>query len=355
MADHKIYSDEVLDRKRLLGDKPADDFIRVVFADPVKKIQLQKWMNSANGEQATESLSAIFPGFTFIDEAQKLPAWADPKLMEEGSAFFTRYSEMIMSLLGLLSLPYCYTAAQGTMVLYISELIRKQTTKRLYDTAIFVWDVMAPDAFVPNGNAYHQILKVRIMHAAVRYYTYQSRKWDDAWGVPINQEDMAGTNLSFSLIVLRGLRLLGFNTSESDQEAFLHTWAVIGYLTGLDEDLISENQKMGDELDATIKRRQFCASPHGKELTESLIAHILAVNKSKATDNDILGLMRHLLGTEISDLLAIKKVKLPLYKLTLIRTFNLFKSFIPQRNVDQKFQNAYTTFKKQSLEIMESM
>ena len=193
------------------------------------------------------------------------------------------------------------------------------------------------------------------MHASVRYYTYQSRKWHDDWGVPINQEDMAGTNLSFSLIVLRGLRLLGFNTSESDQEAFLHTWAVIGYLTGLDEDLISENQKIGDELDDTIKRRQFCASPHGQELTESLIAHILAVNKSKATDDDILGLMRYLLGTEISDLLAIKNVKLPLYKLTLIRTFNLFKSFIPQRNVDQKFQNAYTTFKKQSLEIMESM
>jgi len=355
MADTKIYSDEFLDRKRLSGDKPADDFIKYIFADPVKKVQLQKWMNLTSGEKAPDSLSTIFPGFKFIDEAQQLPSWADPRLMKQGSAFFTRHSEIIMSLLGLLSLPYCYTAAQGTMVLYISELIRKQTTKRLYDTAIFVWDVMAPDAFDPNGNAYRQILKVRIMHAAVRYYTYQSRKWHDDWGVPINQEDMAGTNLSFSLIVLRGLRLLGFNTSESDQEAFLHTWAVIGYLTGLDEDLISENQKIGDELDDTIKRRQFCASPHGQELTESLIAHILAVNKSKATDDDILGLMRYLLGTEISDLLAIKIVKLPLYKLTLIRTFNLFKSFIPQRNVDQKFQNAYTTFKKQSLEIMESM
>ena len=354
MNDQHMYSEEVLNGKRLLGDAPADNFIKAVFADSEKKQQLHQWMASASGDNAVGSLQTIFPDFAFINAAQELPAWANAGLMETGSAFFTRYSEMIMSLLGLLSLPYCYTAANGTMVLYISELIRKQTTKRLYDTAIFVWDVMAPDAFAKNGNAYHQILKVRIMHAAVRYYTLQSGKWNNAWGVPINQEDMAGTNLSFSLIVLRGLRMLGFNISQSDQEAFLHTWAVIGHLTGLNENLIPENQKTGDELDAAIKRRQFCASSHGKELTESLIAHIMAVNKSKATADDILGLMRYLLGNDIADMLAIKAGELPGYKLTLIRTFNLLKSYIPQRNVHQNYRRAYIAFKAQSQELIKS-
>jgi hypothetical protein len=271
--------------------------------------------------------------------------------MQAGAVFFARNSTMIMSLLGLLSLPYCYTAANGAMVLYLSELIRKQTTKRLHDTAVFVWEVMGPDAFSVKGNAFEQILKVRIMHAAVRYYTIQSGKWDDSWGLPINQEDMAGTNLSFSLIVIRGLRMLGFNVSKEDQEAYLHLWAVIGYLTGLDEELIPENAKKAQQLDTAIKLRHFRVSEHGQILTSSLTAHILAVNQSKATANEILGLMRYLLGNEIADMLAIEAPELPLYKLTLIRTMNLLKSFKPDGDSVRSYRTAYAAFKTRKPEL----
>jgi hypothetical protein len=351
MSDPTLYSNQFLDHKRLSGDPQADDFIRYVFDDPVKKQQLQQWMAGPSNSQHLKLLQNTFPGFAFIDKATELPAWAQPSLMKTGSVFYARHSEIIMSLLGLLSLPYCYNAANGAMVLYLSELIRKQTTKRLYDTAVFVWDVMGPDAFSKDGNAFEEILKVRIMHAAVRYYTLQSGKWDDSWGLPINQEDMAGTNLSFSLIVIRGLRMLGYSISQEDQAAFMRMWAVVGFLSGLDEDLIPENAKMAQQLDAIIKRRQFSVSAHGQELTKSLTDHILSVNKSKATANDILGLMRYLLGEEIADMLAIEAPKLPPYKLTLIKTLNLLKSFMPQGDPKQDYQTAYTIFKKQNPEL----
>jgi len=351
MIGQGTYTDEFLDLKRRSGDERADEFIQDVFKDPIKKQQLQQWMVSALGKESFNLLRETFPDQVLISSAGELPSWAKPRQMQAGAVFFARNSTMIMSLLGLLSLPYCYTAANGAMVLYLSELIRKQTTKRLYDTAVFVWEVMAPDAFGIEGNAFEQILKVRIMHAAVRYYTLQSGKWDDSWGLPINQEDMAGTNLSFSLIVIRGLRMLGFNVSKDDQEAFLHLWAVIGYLTGLDEDLIPESAKRAQQLDAVIKHRHFRVSKHGQELTHSLTDHILSVNKSKATANDILGLMRYLLGKEIADMLAIEAPELPQYKLTLIRTTNLLKSFKPQGDSIQKYRRAYTTFKTQNPEL----
>jgi hypothetical protein len=253
-----------------------------------------------------------------------------------------------MSLLGLLSLPYCYTAANGAMVLYLSELIRKQTTKRLYDTTVFVWEVMGPYAFGKDGNAYEEILKVRILHAAVRYYTLANEHWDQSWGMPINQEDMAGTNLSFSLIVIRGLRMLGFSVSPADQAAFMHIWAVVGYLTGLENDLISQNSKMAQQLDSSIKKRQFKFSTHGQELTSSLTAHIMSVNKSKATVEDILGLMRYLLENDISEMLAINAPDLPGYKLTLTKTMNFLKSFIPQGDSKATYRAAYATFRAQN-------
>jgi hypothetical protein len=265
--------------------------------------------------------------------------------MRQGSAFFARHSEMIMSLLGLLSLPYCYTAANGAMVLYLTELIRKQTTKRLFDTAIFIWEVLAPDAFEDKGKAFAEIMKVRIIHAIVRHYMHSSGKWDQAWGMPVNQEDMAGTNLSFSLIVIRGLRKLGYTVRKSDEKAFLHIWAVIGSLIGLEQALIPENSTEAELLDTRIKQRQFADSDHGKELTHALIGHILSVNESKATADDIRGLMRYLLGDEISDQLSIESPALPTYKIVLIRLLGAVKSIKPPGNLKRKYELAFSEFK----------
>jgi hypothetical protein len=351
MIKNNIYSHELLDDKRLSGDPEVDEFIRHVFSDPVKKQQLQHWMSGRPDAVQLKMLPVAFPGFAFIDKATELPSWAHLPLLKAGAIFYARHSEIIMSLLGLLSLPYCYNAANGARVLYLSELIHKQTTKRLYDTAVFVWEVMGPDAFSKLGNAYEEILKVRIMHAAVRYYTLQSGKWDDNWGSPINQEDMAGTNLSFSLIVIRGLRMLGYSVSQEDQAAFMHIWAVVGYLSGLNEDLIPENSKMAQQLDTIIKQRQFAVSAHGRELTRALTGHILSVNKSKATANDILGLMRYLLGKEIADMLAIDAPELPIYKLRLIKTLNLLKGFKLQGDPRHQYRTAYVAFKLQNPEL----
>ncbi|AMR33966.1 hypothetical protein A0256_22210 [Mucilaginibacter sp. PAMC 26640] len=350
MTDQLTFNDELLDTKRLSGDLQADEFIRYVFEDDARKLHLQQWMSGKSGGEHFDLLKSSFPGFAFIEKARDLPSWAQEGLMKSGAVFFARHAEIIMSLLGLLSLPYCYTASNGAMVLYLSELIRKQTTKRLYDTAVFVWEVMGPDAFGQDGNAYEEILKVRIMHAAVRYYTLKSGKWNEAWGLPVNQEDMAGTNLSFSLIVIRGLRMLGYTVSHADQTAFMHIWAVVGFLSGLDDTLIPENPKMAQQMDAIIKKRQFKVSTHGQELTRSLTDHILSVNKSKATANDILGLMRYLLGAEIADMLLIDAPELPGYKLTLIKTLNLLKSFKPNGDSRTNYRTAYAAFKLQNPE-----
>jgi hypothetical protein len=345
MPDQKNYSELFLNSRRLVGDPDSDNFVADVFADPIRKKKLQEWMMLETSSGNLDQLALDYPQISFIANSRNLPDWAEPALMRQGSAFFARHSEMIMSLLGLLSLPYCYTAANGAMVLYLTELIRKQTTKRLFDTAIFIWEVLAPDAFEDKGKAFAEIMKVRIIHAIVRHYMHSSGKWDQAWGMPVNQEDMAGTNLSFSLIVIRGLRKLGYTVRKSDEKAFLHIWAVIGSLIGLEQALIPENSTEAELLDARIKQRQFADSDHGKELTHALIGHILSVNESKATADDIRGLMRYLLGDEISDQLSIESPALPTYKIVLIRLLGAVKSIKPPGNLKRKYELAFSEFK----------
>jgi hypothetical protein len=351
MNSNTPYTEDFLDSMRLTADPSADQFIAWVFSNNQNKLSLQQWMTKKSEATMLPELEGLFPQFPFITDAAKLPEWADRRLMTKGSAFFAVHAERIMTLLGLLSLPYCYAAADGAMVLYLSEMMRSQTGKRLNDTAVFVWEMMNPDAFSKNGKGYVEILKIRLRHAAARYYVLKTGKWENSWGLPINQEDMTGTNLSFSLVVVRGLRKLGITVSHPEQTAFIHLWSVIGQMLGISKDLIPKDIKMAQNLELAIRRRQFKSSNQGTALTKSLTDHILSSQALKASPDDILGLMRHLLGAELSDLLSIKAAQLPAYKLTVLEFANMLGTLQPPSDTLQRYNRAYLNFKRQNLSI----
>ncbi|UKT65620.1 oxygenase MpaB family protein [Pedobacter mucosus] len=342
-----VFSDNFLTEKRGRGDEQADKFIQLCFKELDKKTQLQQWLAQLKINSDLNKNEA-YSNIEVISSAAKLPIWADKTKMKQGSDFFAKHAEAIMNMLGLLSLPYCYTAAKGAMVLYLSGRLKDDPGKRLHETAEFVWEVMAPSAFETGGKGFISILKVRLMHAAARYYTLKSPTWKlEEWDTPINQEDMAGTNLSFSLLVIRGLAKLGYHISMDDKLSFMHLWNVIGYFSGIDEDLITKDIKQAQVLEASIKKRQFKISTHGRELTQSLIEHIELVNGGKVPQKDILSLMRHLLGDEVADQLGIAPLKLVNAKMALLKLSNTFKNVLPNDNAIGNYFSAYRSFKKQ--------
>lgn len=340
------YTQDFLDAKRSIGDFPADDFIRQQFSDPRSKSALYAWMQASvlNGNML--NLPEAYKSHDFMNNASTLPAWADRKLMSRGYAFFAAHAEAIMNLLGLLSLPYCYAAADGAMVLQLSERMQKDTGKRLNETAAFIWDVMAPDAFEKDGRGFARILQVRLRHAAARYYSATSGQWDLSWGTPLNQEDMAGTNLSFSLIVIRGLRKLGYTIQYESQLGFMHLWNVIGYLLGLNEDLLPETGKQAQLLEAMIRRRQFRASAHGQSLTRALTDYLsLAAKEQSVSSLELIGLMRYLLGDEVSGLLKLSASALSPGKIQLLKLINVVRNLDTGGNTYAAYKAAQRKFK----------
>jgi hypothetical protein len=328
---------EFLNAARLQGDTPVDDFIKSIFANPEEKVKL---LNRLKELHFNSQLAA--PPFEIPASSKQLPAWADQKLMKAGAEFFALHAASIMQLLGLLSLPYCYAAANGAMVLYLSERIKTDTAKRLTETATFVWEVMAPDAFTAEGKGFASIYKVRLMHAAARYYAIKSGKWDDAWGVPVNQEDMAGTNLSFSLIVVRGLRDMGFAV------AYIHLWNVIGNLMGLEESLLPLNGKQALDLEHAIRERQFKPSTQGRELTASLTNYFKTINTGNDfTNAEIFGLMRYLLGGEVAGIIGIDAPELSRNKIRLLRLLNLINDLRPGLKPIKAYKKGYRKFNVQ--------
>ena len=120
----------LLNEKRWCGDLIADQFTAAMFENPAKKIKLRNWLEEFNYNKQFDNLPDFSQGNVLFLQANKLPVWANEQLITTGGAFFAVHAEAIMSLLGLLSLPYCYTAAHGAMVLFLSERIKNDTAKR---------------------------------------------------------------------------------------------------------------------------------------------------------------------------------------------------------------------------------
>ncbi|MBD3749216.1 MAG: DUF2236 domain-containing protein [Sphingobacteriales bacterium] len=304
---------------RQLGDRLADDFVSLYFSDNEKK----KKLDLALANLKTNANWANF--LVEIPEAK----WFDDELIRIGEfnqiqrknalKFYQQKSTYILQLLGLLSLPYCYAAADGAMVLYQTERMYKDVAKRLEETGMFVASMMNPKGFEENGDAKVQLFKVRVMHAAGRFYLLKS-KWDNTLGLPVNQEDMAGTNLSFSLIVIRGLRKMGFTISYQEQTDYIGYWSWVGKALGLHDDLLPKNGKQAFDLEKAISDRHFRSSIAGKELTKSLLQCFYSLNDEKQIKNqEIAGFMRFLLGEEVSNILDIPKSNFPVSKQILLK------------------------------------
>jgi hypothetical protein len=343
------YSQDFLAAKRLKGDLATDTFVQNIFADSDSKTDFYQRFACLCDNGSLAAFQSRYPSEHFISNAGALPYWADRKLLQNGSAFFVKHAELIMQLLGLLSLPYCYAAADGAMVLYLSQRLKSDAHKRLLDTSDFIWNVMAPNAFEAKGNGLASSLKIRFTHAFARYYTLKNGRWNDALGVPVNQEDMAGTNLAFSLIVIRGLRKLGRSVTYQDQHAFLHLWAVIGYLLGLDDDLIPRDGKAANQLEGAIRARQFRSSAQGQELVKSLLLYFKEVMPANVSERETIRLMRYLLGEEIAALLGLPETDIPAYLSPMVALASNLPQFSSTSSIEVSYREKLQAFKKQQL------
>ncbi|MEO1655077.1 MAG: oxygenase MpaB family protein [Bacteroidota bacterium] len=325
MEKIQYYEDKFLDEMRQTMDPVADQVVAQIFksGQAPALIQLMKAL-TFNSQPTPSQLPP--EAEAYFQEQSQLPDWADLTLLQEGSQFFQKHAEQILSMLGFLSLPYCYAAADGAQVLYLSQQIKDNTRRRLLETGTFVVDVMDPQAFQKGGRGFISILKVRLMHAAVRFHILHSNKWNAAWGQPINQEDMAGTNGAFSWLSVRGLRKMGVFVSPSGIKAYYHLWNVIGFLMGVRPELLPDNSKEAYALDRKIAQRHFRTSEAGVKLTQSLLRLFRQEAGQPLPKGFPEAYMRFLLGDKVADILQVPPPNWTQNLVQSLRYFNNYRS-----------------------------
>jgi ER-bound oxygenase mpaB/B'/Rubber oxygenase, catalytic domain len=317
---------ETLAKYRAIGDEPADNLIaKLVEIEGIHFIhQLMPFLSDYEQFSFSNQPQILQD---FLSENSNHPSFFDKKQVIRATDFYRAYQQNIGLVLGLYSLPYCYLGADGAKVLYLSERIKNDTNKRLQETGMFLKAVMNYDNW-NNGNIFAICLKVRLLHAAIRYFTNQSGRWNLAWGYPINQEDMLGTNLAFSLIVLKGLQKLGYKIDETYETAYLETWNLIGSLLGVETEILPKNYLYAIKTDKLISDRQFRQSDEGQVLTASLMNAVRQIAPNENIGNLLQEQSRFLLGEKYAEMLGIKETNLPKNVLKIYNTTSVLMSKI---------------------------
>jgi len=292
---------ELLQQFRHITDPLADKVITGIMASGQEKQINQVLMALVRNDSFRAGMFSSFgPEISglldnYIEASGKLPSWADAELISKGERLFEVFGPQVFMLLNVSSLPMCYCCGNGAQVLYDTGRLLASNgnvdplARRLMETAQMVVNILSTGGLVPNGSGVVTIQKVRLIHASIRYFLKHGQAgtpWDSTrLGEPINQEDLAGTLMSFGPVILAGLKRLGVKLTEEDTTAWMHCWSIAGNLLGIDETLLPDTYEQGLQLATDILIHQAQPSDAGKALTNSCIQFMNKIIPGNAFDS----------------------------------------------------------------------
>jgi len=335
-----MLSHAFLDAMRLEGDPLADSLIQQVSAQGGMRalhglMRLLMMQVGGTGRDVPPSV------YEYLAKASEQMPALDRQRIHRAEKLFALYRAEIRLILGTYSLPNAYAAGKGVQTLFRTAYLLKSPVRRLNETTEYVEAMMAPGALVPGGRGHQVIQKVRLLHAISRYHLMNdpSQPWDTAdLGVPINQEDSAGTLMTFCCVVIEGLEALNLPVTRQQCEDWTYVWSVVGRGLGIDERLLPANYAEALALTRFIRERQMLASPEGAAMTASLLEGLRTFVPWSAIEGLPVSLVRFFLesqqvgGQSVADMLQVPQPDWTAVLPVALRQFNGFVNRVDARS-----------------------
>ncbi|HEY1039221.1 MAG TPA: oxygenase MpaB family protein [Bacteroidia bacterium] len=276
------WSPAFLQSMSLKTDPEAEKIIAdIAISDNFASLrELFKSLDSNDDTAGNSTLPASVKNY--FNTNNHLPAWADQKKIKIAQDVFAQYGPEISLILNYKALPLCYSCRNGAKILATTGRLSSNGTdtrkmmRRLLETAQMVMNVMTEGGLEEKGAGIVTVKKVRLYHAAIRYFIthpkYNPTGWDiKKYGEPINQEELAGTLTSFSALIINGLTQVDIQLTTEQKDAYMHTWNIVGHFIGLDPALYPVSYQDGWDLGIAVIKRNNEESADGKFLIDSLI------------------------------------------------------------------------------------
>jgi len=267
-----LWTDSFLDDMRNQADPLADAVVAEIYAKgEVDAVDALMKTLVRNDGIPSDQLPPVVRDYL---AATSVVPDLDPEAQRRAENLFSLLGPEMLMVLGFYSLPAAYAARKGVQVLYRTAYLAQRPVRRVFETTQMVVDVLSPGGLSRDGKGLRTAQKVRLMHAATRHLltTDPARPWDsNELGLPINQEDLAGTLTTFTWVVIDGLEKMKIEVGREDREAYVQAWGSIARVLGLHEDLVPKSFAEAGTLADRIHTRQLAPSPEGAALAKALI------------------------------------------------------------------------------------
>lgn len=294
-------------------DPLADAVIETIDALPRGEGWRIVQQASAHGIASVPRAPAAF--HALFSQIEETPVWADWKTIDRGGDVLLRAGFLGGIVLGAKSLVHGYASPAGNKPLILTGRLEQQAARRLNETARFVQAVSRARGMRPGADGWQITIRVRLIHAQVRSMILKSGRWrPELWGAPVNQHDMAGTSLLFSLSVILGLRALGVQIEDEEAERYIQLWRFVSHVLGVDPELIAGSMYDATGLAEMISAIQGPPDADSASLTRALLESPRGPARSRAEARNMErqvrfgeAMCRHLVGDELADALKVPR------------------------------------------------
>lgn len=287
-------------------------------------------------EDAPEPLRALFA------QVEQVPVWLDRGMLALAHQTYRRGAMLGELVLTQVSLMGGYRHEGPVRPLVMTGRLDRGAERRTAETAQFIHDVTALGALERGGAGYEAAVRVRLLHARVRRHLSAHRDWDHAaWGLPICQTDMVGTNLLFSAAYLWSMKVLGMRYSAREARSVIHLWRYVGLLMGVRPELLPADEQEAARLSWLIGVIQSPAPPevsrvlgealHGVPMARAREG-VLGVTAARAEQHLRAGVSRFFFGHEACDALGLPRTPMtyaPLAMIPVVRALEVARGAVP--------------------------
>ena len=191
---------------------------------------------------------------------------------------------------------------------FITGRVRDQGVRRLGQNNRHMLEIFLPGGLYRQGDGWKLSVRIRIVHARVRYLLNNSEEWDsEAWSMPISTAHLGYAAAAFSARLLKHMKTLGAVYDDEERASFMAVWRYTGLLMGIPETILFRDEeealKLYDiglicEPDAPIES---IVMAHSLINSAPLIAGMTSPKDRERLPNYVYRISRGLIGRETSE------------------------------------------------------
>jgi hypothetical protein len=263
-------------RHTMIDDPVADAAIDALAACGQKDVH--QFIHAGMEQDVRALAAAPQPLQDFFDSIDAPPPWFDPASVDAGCRAFHQYSDLFIPAFIVVTLQN-FTSLMSKVFYMTGRVTTPYGLRRIRQNTRHFIEIMLPGALERQGEGWKLSVRIRLVHARVRWLLRASGNWDEAvYGVPLSAAHMGLAAANFSATMLHQAERLGARLDAEARASFMQTWRYASWLAGTPEALLFE----GDEAKTHELYRiaRICEPPPNEEA--AAVANALVTAKTAA-------------------------------------------------------------------------